>query len=389
MTEEIDYADRASTIVAHDERQYGDAVVPPIFQTSLFTFSSYEEMAATFSGQLSRPTYSRGLNPTVRAFEEKIAALERTEDALGFGSGMAAISSSVLAFVRPGDKILAVEHLYPDSFRFFETVLKRLDVEVSYVNGDDLGAVEAALPGCRVLYLESPTSWMFQVHDLAALASLARAAGAVSIIDNSWATPVFQQPIALGCDLVVHSASKYIGGHSDVVAGVITGRRELVGKVRREVLPYLGGKLSPFDGWLLLRGLRTLPARMREHERSALGLATRLQSHPAVTRVHHPALSQPRSKGLNGTSGLFSIELDPSIEIPAFCNTLKLFKLGVSWGGHESLICPAGVTRVQTGGPNHAIRFGVPERMVRLNVGLEATDSLWSDLTQALAASKI
>jgi cystathionine beta-lyase/cystathionine gamma-synthase len=389
MTEEIDYADRASTIVAHDERQYGDAVVPPIFQTSLFTFSSYDEMAATFSGQITRPTYSRGLNPTVRAFEEKIAELERTEDALGFGSGMAAISSSVLAFVKPGDKILAVEHLYPDSFRFFETVLKRFDVEVSYVDGDDLAAVEAALPGCSVLYLESPTSWMFQVHDLAALASLARAAGALSIVDNSWATPVFQQPIALGCDLVVHSASKYIGGHSDVVAGVIAGRRELVGKIRREILPYLGGKLSPFDGWLLLRGLRTLPARMREHERSALGLATRLQSHPAVTRVHHPALSQPRSKGLNGTSGLFSIELDTSIDIPAFCNTLKLFKLGVSWGGHESLICPAGVTRVQTGGPNHAIRFGVPERMIRLNVGLEATDSLWSDLTQAFAASKI
>jgi len=199
---------------------------------------------------------------------------------------------------------------------------------------------------------------------------------------------VFQQPIALGCDLVVHSASKYIGGHSDVVAGVVAGRRELVGKIRREVLPYLGGKLSPFDGWLLLRGLRTLPARMREHERSALTLATRLQSHPAVTRVHHPALSQPRSKGLTGTSGLFSIELDASIDIPAFCNALKLFKLGVSWGGHESLICPAGVTRVQTGGPNHALRFGVPERMVRLNTGLEATDALWADLTNAFAASR-
>jgi len=388
MNDAIDSIDRAATILAHDDRQYADAVVPPIFQTSLFTFSSYAEMAATFAGELVRPTYSRGLNPTVRAFEEKIADLERTEDALGFASGMAAISSSVLAFVQPGDKILAVEHLYPDSYRFFETVLRRLGVAVDYVDGTDIAAVEAALPGRRLLYLESPTSWMFHVLDLAALAGLARAAGAVSITDNSWASPVFQQPIGLGCDLVVHSASKYIGGHSDVVAGVIAGRRELVGKIRREVLPYLGGKLSPFDGWLLLRGLRTLPARMREHERSALGLATRLQAHPAVTRVHHPALSQPRSKGLTGTSGLFSIELDASIDIPAFCNALKLFKLGVSWGGHESLICPAGVTRVQTGGPNHALRFGVPERMVRLNTGLEATDALWADLTNAFAASR-
>ena len=386
--EELGGVDFASTVLAHDERHYGDAVVPPIFQTSLFTFSSYEEMAATFSGKLVRPTYSRGLNPTVRAFEQKIAELERTEDALGFASGMGAISSSVLAFVQPGDRILAVEHLYPDSFRFFEVVLKRFGITVDYIDAGDLTAVERALPGCKLFYLESPTSWMFQVHDIAALARLAKAAGAVTIIDNSWASPVFQQPITLGCDLVLHSASKYIGGHSDVVAGVVAGRKELVNKLRREVLPYLGAKLSPFDGWLLLRGLRTLPARMREHERSALLLATRLQSHPAVTRVHHPALSQPRSKGLGGTSGLFSIELDPSIDIPAFCNALKLFKMGVSWGGHESLICPAGVTRVQTGGPNHALRFGVPERMVRLNTGLEAAESLWADLTQAFETSK-
>ena len=389
MNDAFDMADRASTIVAHDDRQLADAVVPPIFQTSLFTFSSYDEMAETFAGRLARPTYSRGLNPTVRAFEAKIAELELADDALGFASGMAAISSSVLAFVEPGDRILAVEHLYPDSYRFFETVLRRLGVRVDYVDGDDLAAVERALPGCRLFYLERPPSWRFRVPDVAALAAAAKAAGAVTIVDNSWASPVFQQPITLGCDLVVHSASKYIGGHSDVVAGVVAGRGELVDRIRREVLPYLGGKLSPFDGWLLLRGLRTLPARMREHERSALALATRLQSHPAVTRVHHPALSQPRSKGLTGTSGLFSIELDPSIEIPAFCNALRLFKLGVSWGGHESLICPAGVTRIQAGGPNHAVRFGVPERMVRLNTGLEATDALWADLAQAFQASRV
>jgi cystathionine beta-lyase/cystathionine gamma-synthase len=389
MSDDLDGIDFAATVVAHDERHYGDAVVPPIFQTSLFTFPTYEEMAATFSGKLARPTYSRGLNPTVRAFEEKVAELERTEDALGFASGMGAISSAVLAFLAPGDRVLAVEHLYPDSFRFFEVVLRRFGIAVDYVDAGDLAAVERALPGCKLFYLESPTSWMFQVHDLAALARVATAAGVLTIADNSWASPVFQQPIALGCDLVVHSASKYLGGHSDVVAGVVAGRRELVGKIRREVLPYLGAKLSPFDGWLLLRGLRTLPARMREHERSALLLAARLQSHPAVTRVHHPALSQPRAKGLTGTSGLFSIELDPAIDIPAFCNALKLFRLGVSWGGHESLICPASVTRVQAGGPNHALRFGVPERMVRLNTGMEAAESLWSDLAQAFEASKL
>jgi cystathionine beta-lyase/cystathionine gamma-synthase len=381
--------DWQSTIVAHDAQSYCDAVVPPIFQTSLFTFSSYAEMASVFSGKTVRPTYSRGLNPTVRAFEEKMAALESAEDALGFGSGMAAISSSVLAFVRPGDRILAVEHLYPDSFRFFETVLKSLQVGVDYVDGRDLAAMERLLPGRRLLYLESPTSWMFQVLDLAALAEMARAQGAITIVDNSWASPVFQNPIALGCDLVLHSASKYIGGHSDVVAGVVAGTRELIGKLRREILPYLGGKLSPFDAWLLLRGLRTLPARMREHERSGAEIATRLQSHPSVVAVHHPALSQAVRGGLRGTSGLFSIELDEAIDIPAFCDALTVFKLGVSWGGHESLACPAGVTRFQVGGPNHAIRFGVPERMVRLSIGLESPEALWADLTQAFGASRV
>jgi len=158
MNPELDGIDFAATVLAHDERHYGDAVVPPIFQTSLFTFSSYDEMAATFSGKLVRPTYSRGLNPTVRAFEEKIAELERTEDALGFASGMGAISSSVLAFVQPGDRILAVEHVYPDSFRFFEVVLKRFGIAVDYVDASDIAAVEGALRDCKVLYLESPTS---------------------------------------------------------------------------------------------------------------------------------------------------------------------------------------------------------------------------------------
>jgi cystathionine beta-lyase/cystathionine gamma-synthase len=376
-----------STIAAHDERHFADAVVPPIFQTSLFTFPSYAEMEATFSGKLARPVYSRGLNPTVRAFEEKVAELEGAEDALGFGSGMAAISSSVLAFVRPGDRILSVEHVYPDSFRFFETVLKGFGIGVDYVDGGDLAAVESRLPGCRLLYLESPTSWMFEVHDLAALARLARAQGAITVVDNSWASPIFQNPIELGCDLSLHSASKYIGGHSDVVAGVVAGSRELIGRLRREVLPYLGGKLSPFDAWLLLRGVRTLPARMREHERSALEMARRLQSHRLVAAVHHPALSEGAVHGLKGTSGLFSIELDRSVDIPRFCDALRVFKLGVSWGGHESLVCPAGVTRSQVGGPNPAVHFGVPERMVRLNIGLESVEALWSDTVQAIEAS--
>ena len=379
---------RAERIVAHDGPHAFEAVVPPIVQTSLFTFGSVAAMVETYAGRRPRDVYSRTTNPTVSAFESKMAALEEAEDAIGFPSGMAAISGSVLAFVRPGDRIVCVRHVYPDAYRLFETLLKEFGIEVAYVDGSDLAAVAAALPGARLLYLESPTSWTMEAHDVAALAELARRHGALSMIDNSWATPVFQRPLTLGVDLVVHSASKYIGGHSDVVAGVVAGRAELVGRIRRTICPYIGAKLAPFEAWLLLRGLRTLPSRLRRHEAAALTLARRLAEVPGVAAVHHPALGRPLPPGLTGTSGLFSLVFGGGIDIPAFCDALRLFKLRVSWGGHESLVVPALVTRVQAAGPNSALDFGVPERMVRLHVGLEGTEALWDDLARALDAAR-
>ncbi len=359
------------SVVAYDAEHFANAVVPPIFQNSLFTFENFDEMVETYAGRKTRPVYSRGLNPTVRAFEEKIAALEKTEDALGLASGMAAISSAVLSVVKPGDRIVSVEHCYPDAFRFFEMFLRDMNVSVDYVDGRDLDAVRAILPGAKVLYLESPTSWTFHTHDIKALCQIARDHGAVSMIDNSWASPVFCQPATLGCDVVIHSASKYIGGHSDVVAGVIAGSNDFIGRVR----------------WLLLRGLRTLPARMREHQRSAMIIARKLADHPKVTAVHYPGLMDPAAPGLSGSSGLFSFEFAPEVDIPTFVDALRFFKIGVSWGGHESLIVPALVTRAQVGGPNSAMRFGVPENLVRLHIGLESADDLWSDLATAIEAS--
>jgi cystathionine beta-lyase/cystathionine gamma-synthase len=380
---------RAMAILAHDGEHAYEAVVPPIVQTSLFTFGSYAEMEETYRGQKVRPTYTRGLNPTVRLFEEKMAALECGEDAIGFASGMAAISSAVLAFVQPGDRIVCVEHVYPDAYRLFQTYLKRINVTVDYVDGRDLDAVRRALPGARLFYMESPTSWLMHVHDVAALARIARENGALSIIDNSWASPVFQQPLTLGCDLVVHSASKYIGGHSDVVAGVVVGSKALIGEIRSRVYPYLGGKLSPFDAWLLLRGLRTLPIRMKAHEAAALHVARALAGRPDVVAVYHPGLGNGLPDGLQGSSGLFSFEFDDSVDIARFADALRFFKLGVSWGGHESLVVPAQVVRVQAAGPNSAIDFGVSERIVRLHVGLEGQEALVEDLSQAIREAKM
>ena len=378
----------AERIVAHDGPHAFEAVVPAIMQTSLFTFATTADMVETYAGRKSRPVYSRTTNPTVTLFEEKLAALEGADDAIGFPSGMAAISGAVLAFVEPGDRIVCVRHVYPDAYRLFETLLKKLRVSVVYVDGTDHAAVAAALPGARLLYLESPTSWTMEALDVGALAGLARRHGVRTMIDNSWATPVFQKPVSLGVDLVIHSASKYIGGHSDTVAGVVAGRADLIGHIRQTICPYIGAKLAPFEAWLLLRGLRTLPTRLRQHEASAMTLARRLAEEPCVTSVHHPALAPRLPPGLTGTSGLFSFVFDHTIDIPAFCDALALFQLGVSWGGHESLVVPALVTRVQAAGPNSAVDFGVSERMVRLHVGLEGTEALWADLAQALAAAR-
>ncbi len=334
-----------------------------------------------------RPIYTRGLNPTVRMFEEMLAKLEGAEDAIGFASGMAAISSTVMSFVEPGDRIVAVNHVYPDAFRLFGTHLKRMKVEVTYVDGRDEEAVARALPGAKLFYMESPTSWVMDTHDVAALAKLAKQQGILTAIDNSWASPIFQQPISLGVDLVIHSASKYLGGHSDVVAGVVAGSKDLIGRIRSEAYPYLGGKLSPFDAWLLIRGLRTLPIRMKAHERSALTVAQRLQAHPLVETVCHPGLGNTLPPGLSGTSGLFSFIFRDGVDVRRFADHLDLFKLGVSWGGHESLIVPGEVVLSQKAQPNSAAAFGISPRSVRLHVGLEGTEALWSDLEAAMSAA--
>lgn len=387
MTEGLEPFDFASLITAHDDGNYAEAVVPPIFQTSLFTFSDYDDMIASYRGEKVRPIYTRGLNPTVRLFEEMLARLEGGEDALGFASGMSAISSAVLSFVEPGDRIVAVNHVYPDAFRLFGTILKRMKVEVTYVDGRDEEAVAKALPGAKVFYMESPTSWVMEAHDVGALAALARQHGVVSMIDNSWASPCFQRPLMLGVDLVLHSASKYLGGHSDVVAGVVAGSKEMVGKIKAEAYPYLGGKLSPFDAWLLIRGMRTLPLRMKAHEAAAMTIATRLQKLDIVEQVCHPGLANRLPAGLHGTSGLFSFIFREGIDIRAFADHLKLFKLGVSWGGHESLIVPGEVVLQQKAQPNSAHTFGIHARSVRLHVGLEGTEALWRDIEEAIAVA--
>jgi len=375
------------TLLVHDERHSKGAVAPPIYQTSLFTFDSYQAMVDRFRGETDHAVYSRIDNPTVSVLLEKICQLEGGEKALAFSSGIAAISNAILGLVKAGDRVVCVKHCYPDTYRLLKLICARFGVTTDFVDGTDLLAIENALPGTKLLFLESPTTLLFEEQDLSRIAALAKAADVITIIDNSWATPIFQQPLKCGIDLVVHSASKYISGHSDTVAGLLVGNGALIDKLVNETTPYLGAKLSAQEASLLLRGLRTLPLRLQRHQESALMIAKRISDHPAVTAVHHPGLSPAPYSSLSGYGGLFSFEVDNSINIPAFCNLLELFRLGVSWGGYESLVMPAEVSINQAGSPSAAIDFGVSSRLIRLFVGLEDAEDLWQELHAALASA--
>ena len=375
------------TLLVHDERHSKGAVAPPIYQTSLFTFDSYQAMVDRFRGETDHAVYSRIDNPTVSVLLEKICQLEVGEKALAFSSGIAAISNAILGLVKAGDRVVCVKHCYPDTYRLLKLICARFGVTTDFVDGTDLLAIENALPGTKLLFLESPTTLLFEEQDLSRIAALAKAADVITIIDNSWATPIFQQPLKCGIDLVVHSASKYISGHSDTVAGLLVGNGALIDKLVNETTPYLGAKLSAQEASLLLRGLRTLPLRLQRHQESALMIAKRISDHPAVTAVHHPGLSPAPYSSLSGYGGLFSFEVDNSINIPAFCNSLELFRLGVSWGGYESLVMPAEVSINQAGSPSAAIDFGVSSRLIRLFVGLEDPEDLWQELHAALASA--
>ncbi|WP_299472654.1 PLP-dependent transferase [uncultured Roseibium sp.] len=373
------------TLLASVAEGAGGAVVPPIVQSSLFAFDNYKAFEDRMAGRSDDPLYSRVQNPTVAAFETLVAKAEEGEAAVGFASGMAAISSTIFAFVRPGDRIACVEHVYPDAYRFFERLLRPLGIEISYHSLAEFENNPDLLAGVKLAYLESPNTVVFQAMDLPRVAAHAKRHGTLTVIDNSWATPVFQRPLTLGIDIVLHSASKYLSGHSDTVAGVVVSTGDLIYRIRDLSLSLLGGKLAPFEAFLLTRGLRTLGARMRQHHATADRFVDNLSRHPLVTKVLSPGPNTV--PGLTGRSGLLSVELDESVSIPDFADGLKLFRLGVSWGGFESLLLPTQIALNQSGEENSLQRFGVSGRIVRLSLGLEDPIDLWADFDAALNLS--
>lgn len=363
------------------------AVSPPIHQTSLFAFPDFASLIDGLAHGRRDTVYSRGHNPTVRALEEKIARLERGETCIAFGSGMGAVSAAMLGLLEAGDHVLLVNQIYGPT-RQLAAHLGRFGVAHDVVLDLDPAAVRAALtPKTRMVWLESPGTMLFRVADIGEIAAVAHQHGALLAVDNSWATPLLQKPLELGADLVVHSATKYLGGHSDLVAGALVTTSGRAEQIFERAYMLGGAVLAPFDAWLLLRGLRTLPARLAQHEADALRIAEFLLRHPAVAAVHHPALAGPAdlvARQLRGFSGLLSFELRRAefANVAAVLDRLRRFRLGVSWGGVESVA----LSPQRGGDPAPLAAQGIPAGLIRLSVGLEGADLLIEDLAQALAA---
>ena len=380
-----------SHILTHlgEERELGyDAVVPPIVQSGNFTYPTVAAMRATVQQEFDRPLYTRGFNPTVAMLRKKLAALEHAEDALVFSSGSAAIAAAVMSFTKAGDHIVCVHKPYSWTKKLLAELLSRFGVEHSFVDGTDAENYRRAIrPNTTFFILESPNSLTFELQDLAAVAAIAKEHGIITLCDNSFSSPLFQNPIDHGIDLVAHSATKYLNGHSDVVAGMLAGSHAHIRQVMAREFMTLGPAPSPHDAWLLMRGLRTLELRVNRSADNAAKVARFLEAHPKVKRVHWPGLESHPQHGLakrqmTRVAGLMSIELDAPDEaaVERFCDSSERFLIAVSWGGYESLQWPVCALKGPSG-----YYTELPFTMIRLYIGIEDADALIADLEQALA----
>lgn len=382
----IDPSDVATCIADEIPAPSGDISVPtsvPIVQTSLFSFPDFQSLIDAFQSERANRVYTRGQNPTVEEVERKVALLERGEACKAFGSGMAAISAVFMGQLQAGDHILFANHIYGPTLQLARH-LRRFGIEHDVCLDLDIANIERALtPATRLIWVESPGTMLFQQLDLRELVEMARARGVLTGIDNSWATPLLQKPLDLGLDFTVHTCTKYLGGHSDLLAGVLVTSAERMQEIFHRAYLLNGGVLAPFDAWLLLRGMRTLPARLRQHEADALQVARWLQGHPAVRAVHHPGLDADQrlsARQLSGFSGTFSFELkqDDFETVRTVIDRLRVFRIGVSWGGVESLV-------ISPNRPGQSFRSrGIPDGLIRLSIGLEGADELQADLGHAL-----
>ena len=374
--------------LGEDRDNYYGAVSPPIMQSSNFAFKTVGDLRNALDNEYDNLLYSRGQNPTLNILRQKLAALDGAEDALVFSSGIAAISVPILSLLAQGDHVIAVENPYSWTVKLFKDILPKFGIRTTFVDGAEIENIKNAICAeTRLIYLESPNTFSYDLQDLGTIAAIAKERAILTMIDNTYCSPLFQQPIRLGIDLVAQSATKYLGGHSDVMGGVITGSRELIKRIFAHEFLNIGPALSPHAAWLLIRGLRTLQLRMLRSFETTKIITAWLADHPKVQQVIWPFLpgfkqAELAQRQMQGCGGLFSFTLKESsaYKIETFCNSLRHLLMAVSWGGHESLLIPILATLktddYDQNNPRH--------QLIRMYVGLEDGDYLIKDLEQAL-----
>ena len=383
------------TISVHGGIREGEfhPATPPIFQTSTFAFRDVDHGAGLFAGSGDGYIYTRMGNPTVETLERAIAELEGGHKGLACGSGMAAIHTALTALLNTGDHVVSSDAVYGPTCTLFERVLNRFGIESTFVDGSDLNAVEQAMrPNTKIVYVETPGNPTLVITDIEEAARIAHAHGALLVVDNTFMTPILQRPFDWGADIVIHSLTKFLNGHADVVGGVIVVKTEEQYQTIRNVLNHLGGVLPPLESFLVHRGIKTLALRMQRHSENAMKIAQFLESHPAVAWVRYPGLpSHPQhqiaKKQTSGHSGLVSFGLVDGLEAgKTVMNSVRLCGLAVSLGGVETLIQhPASMTHASMGKAARE-RAHITDGLVRISVGIENADDLIADLDQALAA---
>jgi cystathionine beta-lyase len=371
--------------------KYLNAVVPPVFLNSLHIFKTFEDYSNINVYEEGNYIYGRDSNPTVHIVERKIAELEHGARAVVFSSGMAAATSAIMATCKSGSHIICLRDVYQPVKRFLNNVcIPNLNISVTYITGLDLVELESKIqPNTTLIILESPATFVFTVIDIKAISEIAKRYGVKTYIDNTYCTPLFQKPLDLGIDIVMHTMSKYLGGHSDIIGGVLVSKdEELMRKIMGQMREWFGGIMGPMEAWLVMRGMRTLDARLQQHQKTAMEAAEFLDKHPKVKKVYYTGLkSHPQHEIIRrqqtGHSGLMSIELNASPEEAVkFINNLHLFGKGCSWGGYESLaLCPLYNCNEEE---LEFLNLVDSRGLIRLHFGLEGSDNLISDLAQAL-----
>lgn len=368
---------------------YG-AVSVPIYPASVFAFSNADEGIAIHNYEKPGYFYGRLGNPTVDALERTITELERGEDAIAFASGMAAISAATFSLVQSGDHVVAPESMYSTTTNFLKHVGETFKIETTFVDASNAEAYAAAVrPNTKMFWVESPSNPLLRITDISEVAAIGKRAGAITVVDNTFATPFNQRPLELGADLVIHSATKYLGGHSDLTAGIIVGGKELIDKARHGAAKFYGGNIAPQVAWLVMRGIKTLALRMERHNHNASALANMLLDHPKIKQVYYPGLPSHQNheiaeRQMIGFGGMVGVDLGTADAAKQLVNNLKVCTFATSLGGVETLVQPVALMTHATLSLEERELAGVSEGLLRISVGIEDINDICSDIYDAL-----